>query len=117
MMRMRMAPALVSALACLVINVGCDSPVEVRPPTVEGTIVELRSSPLTILVKPGPNQCGYELGLDSETEIRRVTANESTVAATADELRVGLRVRAWADGQPLLSCPAMGRAERVIIVP
>ncbi len=102
------------AVAWLVLAVGCKSSVQPLP-TVEGTIVEVTSDPLMILVEPAPNQCGYWFLVDSRTEIRIKTSGDSTLPADSDRLRVGVMVSAWADGDLLLSCPERGRAERVIV--
>ncbi len=109
------ATGLPGAVACLVLAVGCNS---VGPvPTVEGTIVEVTSDPLLILVKPSPNQCGAWFLVDSRTEIRIKTSGDfiPTLPADSDRLRVGVMVSAWADGDMILTCPGKGRAERVVI--
>jgi hypothetical protein len=104
------------ALVCLVLAAGCRSPMNVSP-TVEGTVVQLTSDPLMILVERAPDQCGYWFLVDSRSEIRLATSPSVTVAADSDRLGVGVEVRVWADGDMLLSCPARGRAERVIVEP
>ena len=108
-----LATAAPYALACLVLAASCTSPVNVSP-TVEGAIVEVTSDPLQILVQPATSECGVWFVVDSRTEIR-IKSADSTLPAGFDELRVGVRVRAWADGDMQLSCPAWGRAERVIV--
>lgn len=109
------ATGLTGAVVCLVLAVGCKSSVE-PVPSVEGTIVEVTSDPLLILVKPGPNHCGAWFLVDSRTEIRiKTTGDFPTLPADSDRLRVGVMVSAFADGDMVLSCPARGRAERVIV--
>ena len=120
-----LATAATCALVCLVLAAGCTSPVDLGPPTIEGLIIEVRSdnplAPLEILVAESPpDPCpGVWFGVDSRTEIRITNAtgvSGSTFLADSDELRVGVRVRAWADGDMLLTCPAVARAERVIVL-
>ncbi len=103
------------AVACLVLAVGCNS---VGPvPSVEGTIVEVTSDPLLILVKPSPSHCGAWALVDSRTEIRIKTSGDfPTLPADSDRLRVGVMVSVWGDDELFqLSCPGEGRADRVII--
>ena len=102
------------AVACLVLAVGCTSSLGPTP-TAQGTIVEVTSDPLMILVEPVPNQCGYWFLVDSRTEIRIKTSGDSTLPADSDRLRVGVMVSAWADGDMILTCPGQGRAELVIV--
>ncbi len=109
------ATGLPRAVACLVLAVGCKSSLQPSP-TVEGTIVEVTSDPLAILVEePAPNPCGVWFLVDSRTEIRIRTSGDSTSPADSDRLRVGVMVSAFADGDMQLGCPARGRAERVIV--
>ena len=109
------ATGLPGAVACLVLAVGCTS--SLGPvPDVEGTIVEVTSDPLMILVEPSPRQCGYLFLVDSRTEIRVRTSGDSTSPADSDKLRVGVKVGVWGDGEDLfLGCPVSGRAELVIV--
>ena len=102
------------AVACLVLAIGCTSSVE-PVPTKEGTIVEVTSDPLRILVEPARGRCGTWFLVDSRTEIRIKTSGDATSPADSDRLRVGVMVSAWADGQVVFSCPGSARAERVII--
>ena len=102
------------AVACLVLAVGCTS--SLGPvPTVEGTIVEVTSDPLLILVKPSPNHCGAWVLVDSRTEIR-IKSDFRTLPADSDRLRVGVMVSVWGDDELFqASCPGEGRAAYVII--
>jgi hypothetical protein len=108
------ATGLPGAVACLVLAVGCTS--SLGPvPTVEGTIVEVTSDPLRILVEPARGRCGAWFLVDSRTEIRIKTSGDATSPADSDRLRVGVMASAWADGDMIWTCPGKGRAERVII--
>ena len=109
------ATGLPGAVACLVLAVGCNS---LGPtPTVQGTIVEVTSDPLLILVKPSPSHCGAWALVDSRTEIRIKTPGQfPTLPADPDRLRVGVMVSVWGDGELFqASCPGEGRADHVII--
>lgn len=107
---------LATALAVLALG-SCGSPVDV-PLIVEGPIDEVEADPPMILVKPASDECGYWFLVDSRTDITITTpsSSASTSPGDSDELRVGVTVRAWADGDVQLSCPAFGRARRVVVV-
>lgn len=97
--------------------IGCQSPVDV-PPAVVGTIIQVQTDPFRILIEEdGPEPCGYWFAVDSRTIVRVSVSTGATSRAGASDLRVGVRVSAWADGEMLLSCPASGRAAKVLINP
>jgi hypothetical protein len=102
------------AFVCVVFTANCSSPMNASP-TVEGVIAQVTHDPLMILVQHASQQCGYWFLVDADTEIRVSTSTVATGAGDSDELRVGVRVSAWADGDMVMTCPASGRAERVIV--
>jgi hypothetical protein len=97
--------------------IGCQSPVDV-PPTVVGTITQVQTDPFGILIEEDPPEpCGYWFVVDSRTIVRVRVSTGATSRAGASDLQVGVRVSAWADGDMLLSCPAGGRAAKVLVNP
>jgi len=96
----------------LTLAISCSSPVDMQP-TVEGTISQLATDPITILVDPDSSGCGYLLLVDSETRVETTTVGGRVTVANSSVLQVGRAVRVWADGAMLLGCPARGRAMRV----
>ena len=120
-----LATAAPYALVCLVLAASCASPVDVGPPNIEGTITEVRFdhplAPLMILVEESPPAdptClpGRWFGVDSRTAISIITSTGSELPRDSDELRVGVRVRVWQDGDTDAVCQAVGRAGRVIVL-
>jgi len=101
----------------MLLLIGCQSPVDI-PPTVVGTITQVRTDPFMILIEEdGPQPCGYWLGVDSLTLVRVTGSTGAARTAGTSALQVGVKVSAWADGDMLLSCPAIGRAASVLINP
>lgn len=101
----------------LLLLIGCQSPVDIRP-TVVGTITQVRTNPLMILIEEdGPQPCGYWFGVDSLTVVQVRDSTGATRTAGTSALQVGVKVSAWADGDMLLSCPAIGRAASVLVNP
>ena len=97
--------------------IGCQSSVDV-PPTVIGTITQVQTDPLIVLIEEnGPQPCGYRFRVDSSTVVRVTDSTGATRTAGTSDLQVGVKVSAWADGDMLLSCPAVGRAAKVLINP
>jgi hypothetical protein len=103
-----------ATLVCIVGIASCSSPSE---PTsiVDGIITEMTTSPLRILVESPAQDCGYRLLVDSQTEIQVQTGTGTPVRSDSSQLNVGAAVIAWADGDLLLICPALGRAARVVV--
>ena len=99
---------------CIVGIASCRSPSEPTP-IVDGVITEMTANPLRILVKSPAQECGYRLLVDSETEIQVRTGTGAPYRSDSTQLKVGAAVIAWADGDLLLICPALGRAERVVV--
>jgi hypothetical protein len=112
--RRRLVSIVPWVVLCIGLGLSCRSPVASMP-TVTGVIEELRQDPLMILVRAPSAQCGTWFSVDSRTEIRVATSTGSTRVAHSDDLSVGVRVSAWADGDYLLSCPGQARAQRVVI--
>jgi hypothetical protein len=108
------------ATGCVVgmlLLIACQSSVD-TPPTVVGTITQVQTDPFMILIEEnGPQPCGYRFRVDSTTVVRVTDSTGATRVAGTSDLRVGVKVSAWADGDMLLSCPAIGRAAIVLISP
>lgn len=98
----------------VLLTVGCGSPVS-PPPVVEGTIVETASEPHMILVEGQPTACGYWFVVDTDTELVVTTPSGSTTTADRAALHIGASVRVWAAGDMVLTCPAKGRADRIVV--
>lgn len=99
---------------CIIGIASCSSPSEPTP-IVDGIITEITTNPLRILVEPPAQDCGYRLLIDSQTEIQVQTGTSPPIPSDSTQLTVGAAVTAWADGDLLLICPALGRAERVVV--
>ena len=97
-----------------VLSASCENPLDVNP-TIQGVVSELTADPLMILVESSGQECGIWFLVDSETQVTAATSVGSPGTSSESLLEVGAKVSVWADGDLDLSCPAVGRALRVVV--
>jgi hypothetical protein len=104
-------PIVTSGILLLVI--GCGSSTEPEP-EFDGTVLQTRTQPFSVLVEEPDRECGAWLVVDNRTRIR-VTTNGLERNGSIADLTPGKRVKIWVSGPMLLTCPAEGHASRIVI--
>lgn len=115
-------PPLIRALSAAALLASCSSTEPLRPPTESGEIVgryvdmaTTRDRP-NIHVRGTDDECGVVFVIDDRTDIVLRNGYKPARRGTFDDLAVGTKVRVWARGVVLLSCPGQAGAERVEVL-